>query len=90
MAQDSLPDTGSTGNVTANNRIRISAKKKFGSACPTTASARQPRSIQLLGCVAAAMPSGIEIASAKASENSASNAVVGSLSRTRASTSVLK
>ena len=36
--QVSLPETGSHRSVTENSMISMSAKKKFGSACPTTAS----------------------------------------------------
>ena len=49
FAQLSLPETGSSWNVTASTMIRMSAKKKFGRAWPMTASTKQSRSIQLLG-----------------------------------------
>ncbi|MNI63166.1 hypothetical protein D3C73_1185190 [compost metagenome] len=42
-----LPDTGRMRSEIENSMIRISAKKKFGSAWPSTAMARQARSITL-------------------------------------------
>jgi hypothetical protein len=76
--------------VTENSITRISAKKKFGSAWPNTAMASASRSIQLFGRRAATTPSGIAIRSAKASESKPSCSVTGSLSSTRAATSLLK
>ena len=45
-AQVPEPETGSQRNCTENSMISTSAKKKFGIACPTTATPSDSRSIQ--------------------------------------------
>ncbi|MCY1309862.1 hypothetical protein D9M70_600010 [compost metagenome] len=70
--------------------IRISAKKKLGRACPSTAMARQMRSIRLPLYSAASTPSGMEISSAKPRAARPSISVVVSLDRISGPASVLK
>ncbi len=86
----SLPETGSQRSEIEKNMISSSAKKKLGSAWPTTATARQSRSIQLLRQIAASTPSGIEIASANDQREQPSSRVVFSLLRISGPAGVLK
>ena len=89
-AQVSLPEIGSQRSVSPKNRISSSANQNGGIAWPITATVRVRRSIQLLGRIAAATPSGIDSASAKLSAMAPSDRVVPIRSHTMAATGVRK
>ena len=88
--QLSLPDTGSQCSEIENSITSSSAKKKFGSAWPTTAVARQARSIQLFLNTAASTPSGTDTSKARPNDARPSASVTWSLDQISGPTSVLK
>ena len=85
-----VPEIGRMPSCRPSTIIRISASQKLGIACPTIVNMVTLRSIQVFSRIAARMPSGIEMISARLRPTRPSVSVIGMRFAIRLATLSLK